>query len=647
MNENGQVNPGAPGADLLQSHLDNGSPGETVFIAVDMALAEEMRSCAFLAVCYFTEAKLIHAFVDRRRVVIVHRNRQSIGQAYAARGSIEKHDHAQSIGVIDLEHDMLVNRGFAEWWADEVSEGNYDNGGEFIDRAQALADRNTPPDREVEPEPEAEPWPELCLKEAPEAAPFPVQVFPEPLQRFCHGVGQVTLTPPDMAGCAMLAVASAAIGQSTQVVIKRTWKESPLLYLLTVADPGKTKSPVIKLVGRPLTKIDSALRKQSSDSRALWEAQKKAAPKGSTSDEEPPQRRAIVKDITRETLVAILRDNPRGVLVNPDEATAWVASFNEYKAKGSDRQFWLDVWGSGPISVDREGGRRSLWVSAPLVTVMGGLPPDMLSALSEEHGRNDGFLDRILFCYPDKFPKQEWTEEELDQGDETMWASIIGALHAQDMFREDSGELRPHFVGFDQQAKAAYVAWYNAHCEDLESLDMPPAHVGVWSKMRAYCLRFALILSRLRLAMDPEIGAELVKAPVSLRDVQGAIELVTYFKSHFTRINHRMTGGTGSREAMLVLAWISRNKLVEFSERELRKDHPRRFPSPEDVRPALTALMEAGAIRRKFDPDDTHRKGRKPTAIYEINPSLGQSDKTSLRPPDKIDKTDKTPFSGF
>jgi Protein of unknown function (DUF3987) len=466
-----------------------------------------------------------------------------------------------------------------------------------------------------------EPWPELCLQEAPEALPFPVNVFPEPLRRYCLGVGQVTLTPPDMAGCAMLAVASAAIGQSAQVVIKRTWKESPLLYLLTVADPGRTKSPVIKLVGRPLTKIDATLRRESSDARTLWESLKKSAPKGSTTEEEPPQRRAIVKDITRESLVAILRDNPRGVLANPDEATAWVASFNEYKAKGSDRQFWLDVWGSGPISVDREGGRRSLWVACPLVTVMGGLPPDMLGALDEEHKRNDGFRDRILFCFPDRFPKQRWTEEEMDQGDETTWSSVVGRLHAQEMCRDPSGEIRPHFIGFDQQAKAAWIAWFDGHCEEMESDDLPAGYVGVWSKMRSYCLRFALILSRLRLATDPECS-DLVEAPVRLRDLEGAIALVDYFKSHFERVNHRMTGGTGSREGRVVLAWIARKGVTEFRVHDVRQDLKRRFPDNESIAPALDLLTKAGAIRPKVEPEDPHKRGRKPSQGYEVNSDL-------------------------
>ncbi|HKI19183.1 MAG TPA: DUF3987 domain-containing protein, partial [Isosphaeraceae bacterium] len=137
-----------------------------------------------------------------------------------------------------------------------------------IDRAslEGLAEAAEPiPDYHIEP------WPELCLQEEPEALPFPVEVFSEPLRRFCLGVASVTLTPPDMAGCAMLAVASAAIGQSCQILVKRTWRESPLLFLLTVADPGKKKTPVLKLVGAPLSRIDAQLRNQSKDSRALWE----------------------------------------------------------------------------------------------------------------------------------------------------------------------------------------------------------------------------------------------------------------------------------------------------------------------------------------------------------------------------------------
>src|SRR5208337_2328900 len=78
-----------------------------------------------------------------------------------------------------------------------------------------------------------EPWPELTLNQEPDALPFPLDAFPEPLQRFCLGAAIVTSAAPDITGVSMLATASAAIGQSVNLYLKRTHQESPLLYVLT------------------------------------------------------------------------------------------------------------------------------------------------------------------------------------------------------------------------------------------------------------------------------------------------------------------------------------------------------------------------------------------------------------------------------
>jgi putative DNA primase/helicase len=486
-----------------------------------------------------------------------------------------------------------------------------------FDKATVLTVLEAPTAHEVE----EEDWPELCMEEPPKALPFPVEVFPVALQRFCTGVAQVTLSPVDLAGAAMLAVASAAIGQSAHIWLKRTWRESPLLYVVIVADPGSKKSPAIKLVARPLTSIDAVLRKTSKDSRDLWEAMKKALPKGETAGEEPPQRRAIVKDVTRETLAAILRDNPRGVLANPDEATAWVSSFNEYKAKGADREFWLSIWGDGSISVDREGGRRSIYVKTPLVTVIAGIPSDMVDSLNEQHGRNDGFRDRILFVYPEQFPDQEWTEDELDQGDEMTWAHIIATLHAQEMFRETSGEIRPHLVEFEKEAKAAFITWFNAHNKETQGDVLPAACKSIWSKLEAYCARFILILSRLRVVMDPECRDPL-KPPVVLGDVQGAIKLLDYFKANAKRVLHHLTGGTFDPDAKAVLGWIGRNDKTEFTIRDLRNDMPGRFPTPESASHAVAVLARIGIVRIKSPLIKSSKGGRKPSPTYDVHPDL-------------------------
>jgi hypothetical protein len=258
------------------------------------------------------------------------------------------------------------------------------------------------------------PWPPLQIQRPNSVLPFPVDVFPQQLQAYCQEVADAMLVPCDFVGASMLAVAGAAICQSVNIEVKRGWTQAPLLYMILVAPPGRTKSPVITEVVKPLAAIDAELREQSVIDHCRWKAARDAAHLSASDvedplsdesaaesqlpDQEPPQRRMVVKDITRESLVIILADNPRGVLCDPDEASGWVASFNEYKGKGgADRQFWLSIWSSTSVSVDRKGGRESTHVKTPFVTVLGGLPPDMLNSLSDERGRNDGFMDRILF----------------------------------------------------------------------------------------------------------------------------------------------------------------------------------------------------------------------------------------------------------
>ncbi len=168
----------------------------------------------------------------------------------------------------------------------------------------------------------------------------------------------------------MLAVASASIGQSVNLEIKRNWTEPTLLYLVLVGTPGTTKSPIIRKVRKPLADIDRRLRKESKEARQRWEEAKKAYAKDPDNNPppgpEPPQYRAVVRDITRESMAVVLKDNPRGVLCDPDEASAWVASFNEYKSKGgADRQFWLSLWSSDAVSVDRKGGREAARNATP------------------------------------------------------------------------------------------------------------------------------------------------------------------------------------------------------------------------------------------------------------------------------------------
>jgi hypothetical protein len=487
----------------------------------------------------------------------------------------------------------------------------------------------------------------LSLEELPEALPFPVEVFPPPLQAYCREVATSKLASIDFVGAAMLAVAGAAIGQSVSVRLKHDWVESPLLYGVLVAPPGKVKSPVISTVTKPLTEIDRRLRKESIQRIHDWKETKKEAAKAEKAKKsskeaeetekaedqaakaddvlpvgpEPLLLRAVVKDITRESLVLVLRDNPRGVLCNPDEAAAWVASFNEYKGGGSDRQFWLSIWSGTSVSVDRKGGRESTLVPHPFVSMLGGLPPDMLGVISDDRGRNDGLLDRILFSFPEEYPSQYWTEAELSKEAECTWVETIKRLHETPMGIGDDGNEGPRLVDFSPEAKAAWVKWFNAHADERE--EVGDRHAGAWSKMRAHAARFALTLSRLSdIYIISNDLSKLLLCQIEKSDVGGAIKLATYFKSHLLRVAHRMTGGVGDPDASQIIAWIRRKRLSEFREADVGADLRRFRKDGEALSAALEALLEAGVIRLRQEERDPSQRGPKPTPLYEVHPEL-------------------------
>jgi hypothetical protein len=442
------------------------------------------------------------------------------------------------------------------------------------------------------------------------------------------------LAPLDFVGAAMLAVAGAAIGQSFNIKLRRGWFEAPLLFVVLVAPPGKTKSPVIRAVVKPLTEIDARLRKESDEAREAWIKAKAAHDKDPDNNPspgpEPPQRRAIVKDITRESVAIILKDNQRGVLCDPDEASAWVASFNEYKGKGgSDRQFWLSIHSCIPISVDRKGGRQSIYVRFPFSSMLGGLPPSKLSALRDDRNQDDGLVERILFVYPEEFPPQLWTEVELSEKAEKDWAAAIGKLFDTPMQVKDEVEA-PHPIGFTDAAKQRWIDWFNAHADETEAPEFSDRQAGAWSKMRAHAARFALILVRLRWACEPppppppspRFAVVTGLDEVTGSDVEGAIELATYFKSHLLRVIHQMTGGFDHADIRAVADWIRRKGLTEFRVHDVGADLRRFRSNPKARDAALAGLVEVGVIRPKREDRHPSTTGPKPTHAYEVHPEF-------------------------
>jgi hypothetical protein len=375
----------------------------------------------------------------------------------------------------------------------------------------------------------------------PEAPPFPTDALPEPVRRFVEEGAEAIGCARDLLAIPVLAVLSAGIGGSRVVKIKRSWREGATLFLAVVASPGEKKTPAANAARRPVLKRQAEKRQQFKAKKAEheremreWKAHcRDARSAGETEPPPPPEptmERTYADDTTVESLVGILEDNPRGVLIYKDELTGWVRGMDQYKAggKGTDRQAWLSVWSNQAIVVDRKSRQGDpTYVERPWVSLVGGIQPAMLPELGGS--MEDGLLDRFLFCYP-KHSHADLSDVEIGADTEVEYADLYSKLSSLQMAEDEIGQEAPNVVPMSQEARRLFKEIHDEIGREALEPGFPLRFQGVWAKMRGYLARISLILALSRSVEhnQPE--------QVDEEDVKNAARIVAYFKAHARRV---------------------------------------------------------------------------------------------------------------
>ena len=473
-------------------------------------------------------------------------------------------------------------------------------------------------------------WSPLRLGATPAVERFPVDAFPPPVADFVRAISESIGCPPDFVGLPSLIVLGAAIGRSVMLELKRGYRASAALYGMNVGEPSSGKSPALDFAVKPLHEIDLWLHQRYSENKTAYDRALEAFEKAKGSDKPPMPtkpvfRSATLDDVTVEAVAGHLALNPRGLLVSRDEGSAWVAGNGAYKAgKGADRQFWLSALFGKPVRVDRKGNPdlEPLRIPAPFLSVIGNLPPSMLSALREGQGRVDGFEERILFAFPDPYPRRRWTEAGIPDDVTEGWGRIIDNLRRLPL-PSIEGRYAPRSVGMTPRAKSRWVEFYDAYADDANDPGHDSTHLAAETKLTDFAARFALILHLAGLACDPEWDPSAEIPPVDLKAVEGAVTLWGYFRSHVRRVRWSMSGGAGSPRAGQVLGWLRRGRRTEFTVSELHGDLRWLADGPDESEAILRDMERIHAIRRRPEPStNLARRGRKPTPTYEVNPEI-------------------------
>lgn len=164
--------------------------------------------------------------------------------------------------------------------------------------------------------------------------------------------------------------------------------------------------------------------------QAAWEKRLKSG-RANVEDKpekpvEPVVKQICTTDSTIEAMSVMLANNPAGILFEQDELAAWVQSMNMYRGGlGADRQKWLSFWSGKDEIINRKGSLKPLILQNPYICMTGGIQPGILpKLLSIESGKDDGFVDRILFCFPNP-TRRQWTDKNIVDERLNLYAKLV------------------------------------------------------------------------------------------------------------------------------------------------------------------------------------------------------------------------------
>jgi len=392
-------------------------------------------------------------------------------------------------------------------------------------------------------------------------APFPIESLPPLLQLYCKDAAQSICCPVDFIATPLLTTLGGVIGNSKRIAPKADWQEGAALYSAIVGCPASKKSPALNATSRFLRPIEDENRKINDQAEIEYEhamldydldlkeykSNKDKTAKKPEHPEKPKFARLHLSDVTVESVAEILEANPRGAVVIKDELTSWITGQNQYKGgKGSDKQFYLSVWNNSSAPVDRKG-QKTKYLPQPLLAITGNLPPKEIEMF--KNGLGDGFIDRILFSYPDP-TYQEWSDAVCAPDIKEQMQELFSRLYRDN--REKVYQLAP-------DAKEAWVRWYNDHCEETrkteEILQSP------WGKMPGQFLRIALILAVLNSEDE-----------VSLNTIQETTKLIVYFKTHLRKVMGMLEEDLEEKRLRKLIDYAKKRGLTEVNCRDLARN---------------------------------------------------------------------------
>ncbi len=243
-------------------------------------------------------------------------------------------------------------------------------------------------------------------------------------------------------------------------------------------------------------------------------------------ERKPVKNQFIANDITLEALVDLHGESDNAVGVFKDELAGWFKDMNKYR-EGSDLEFWLSCWSSSPVILTRVT-RKGSYIERPSIPVLGGIQPSVLNNFNTAENKENGFMDRMLLCYPDL--KSEYLSKERIAYQTIEWykeniVSFYETIKNKGIKRDIEGEIEPRVAKMNDDAFDMYDKRHR-EITDVENDDHVNEYLkSMLPKQKGYIPRFALLIHTFNEFFNYS-GGEL---EITEDSVAKAIRLSNYF----------------------------------------------------------------------------------------------------------------------
>lgn len=361
---------------------------------------------------------------------------------------------------------------------------------------------------------------------------FPIDIFPKSLQYYISENYKNLNNSIDYMGCSLLFVTSIAIGNSTLIKVKNGWFEPASLWICLIGNAGVGKTPSITAITNPINKINNREIKKYIKEYEKYQKYESLSYEDQKLKEvvkKPKKSQFIVDDITIEALIDLHSENKNGVGIFKDELAGWFKDMNKYR-EGSDLEHWLSSWSNKQINMNRKTSKNS-FVERAFMPVLGGIQPSVLDGFSTSENTNNGFLDRMLFCYPDLIV-EKYVDSELDSNLIKWYEEFILSFYENIQKKinwTDEMEIEPIIASFDLESKKEWIRIFN-EITDLQNSDHESEYLkSMLPKLKSYIPRFSLLLNCLNLyELDNNGNFEIITKDSILK----AEKLAKYFISN-------------------------------------------------------------------------------------------------------------------